>query len=110
MTNNSKLWLTCFGYAALVVIVVPLSYVIDGFVLSKLWAWLIVPVFGVPELSIFSAIALAVVVGYLFPRSATKSEDDKNKSDIERWGVAVGTFFMRPTVALLIGWILKGML
>lgn len=54
---------------ALVVIyaaaVVPLTAILQGWVLSKLWAWFIVSTFSLPQLGIGTAIGLSLVVRYL---------------------------------------------
>jgi high-affinity Fe2+/Pb2+ permease len=67
-----------------------------GFALSILWGWFIVPVFGLPALSIPFAIGLSLVVGFL-----TDHVDDKDGD----WSAAVYKAAIGPAVALLIGWI-----
>lgn len=69
-----------------------------GFVLSLLWAWFIVPLFGLPALSIPYAIGLSIVVGFL-SHQAGKVDDDQN------WGSAVTVAALYPALALLAGWI-----
>lgn len=70
-----------------------------GWVLTKLWAWFIVP-FGAPALSIPYAIGLALIVTYLTSRtSITKTaptEIDWTKAFVE---IVVG-----PLLTLLLGW------
>ena len=48
-----------------VLLVFPIYTVWYGFVLSRLWAWLIVPIFHVRGLSIAQSTALGIVVTFL---------------------------------------------
>lgn len=68
-----------------------------GYVLSILWAWFIVPTFGLPALSIPFAIGLALVVGFLTASNA-------KKKDFE-WLNAIGVLVLGPAMTLLMGWI-----
>ncbi len=67
-----------------------------AFVLMKLWAWFIVPLFGLPALNIPYAIGLALVMGMFFTTS--KKEEDKNF-----WATAIAN----PLIILFIGWIVQ---
>lgn len=70
----------------------------DGYVLSVLWGWFLVPAFGLPALSIPMAIGLSAVATLLTTHGAKPDED--------KWRV-----FLRPILGpaflLLIGWIAK---
>ena len=84
------------------IILTPLALIWRGWVLTKLWAWFVVPVFGLPALGIATAIGLSVVVGYLVYHM-----DDSVKVEREKWaafGYPVSVMFLHPAIALGIGW------
>lgn len=74
-----------------------------GWVLSLLWRWLFVPIFGLPALSVWQAIGVSVVVG-VFQMRGPKDDDD---SILE--GVPRSTIYSVLTyaVALASGWIVS---
>ena len=87
---------------------IPLSSILNGWVLTKLWAWFIVPTFDAPMLGIAPAIGLSVIVGYLTQHASKSSdEDDKYRSTGEKLAKAVFTAIFNPLVYLLIGWIVS---
>lgn len=67
----------------LLIALVPLT-LLSGLVLTDLWAWFIVPTFGLDPLSLPAAIGLSIIVGYL---TANQAPD----SDKEPWAVAIET-------------------
>lgn len=73
--------------------------VLNGWVLSILWGWFIVPTFAAPALSIPAAMGIAIAVGYM--TSSTRGKDDREKWD------KIATPFVHPIVALGVGWIVK---
>ena len=55
-------------------VAVLISILFRGYCLSLLWAWLIVPVFHLPKLSIAAALGLCVIVNFLLsPKRAEES-------------------------------------
>ena len=79
----------------------------SGYVLTILWAWFVVPTFGLPPLALAPAIGLAVVVSYLthqyHPKPA-KPDDDGKWDETAR---VIAHMVFRPAIALLVGWIVK---
>jgi len=53
------------GYIFTTILLWVYGYVLHGWVLTKLWAWFIVPTFALPALSLPAAIGVSVVVGFL---------------------------------------------
>jgi uncharacterized membrane protein len=51
--------------------------VVRGWVLCWLWLWFIVPVFGLPHLSIVQAIGFSLVVNFLTASLSEMKEEDK---------------------------------
>jgi hypothetical protein len=84
----------------------PFAYLLDGWVLSKLWGWYIAPL-GLPSLTIPMAIGVAIVVGYLTSGISTKPcKDNRSKEEkIEDSLTATAAVFAKPFLALGVGWI-----
>ena len=98
---------SCLG-ALLVVMMLPVmlvvGYALKGFVLSTLWGWFMVPLFGLPSLGLIPAIGVAMVVSFLtfhYVREPAVPEDKKWESAIASFGFAV----LYPLFTLFIGWI-----
>lgn len=79
-----------------------LTAILNGWVLSILWGWFAVPTFGLPALSIPSAIGVALVVSYL----TYQYIPDRN-SDEDSAGRSISFIIARPFIALFIGWIVQ---
>lgn len=92
------------GLSVLVAGAVALVVVLDGFVLSCLWAWFVVPYFGVKTLSVPLAVGLMLVVRKIWSRYEPRSPDTRTKS--EKWASAL-TLIVNPLWALLIGWVAR---
>jgi len=86
------------------------SYLINGYVLSTLWFWFIVPTFGLPALSIPAAIGICMIVAYLTNHSIlNKSEDTKTKKEQTAYLLKVCLYFtVYPALVLGIGSIVQG--
>lgn len=73
-----------------------------GYVFSVLWKWFIVPIFGLPLLSIPVAIGIALVASFLaYQYHYVKDE----RSESEKLFGAMGIMMFYPALVLLIGWI-----
>ena len=77
----------------------------NGYVLTFLWGWFVVPTFGMPALQLAPAIGLAVVVGYLTHQYMPKVT--KEGSSLDQMGRAFMHMALKPAMALLVGWIVK---
>ena len=95
------------GIVILVVVgiggVIVLSALVNGWTLSILWKWFMVPVFGLPMLSIPQAIGIAMVIGYLTFQNNDAQE--KERSTTERVIFWVALIVLRPLITLAFGWI-----
>lgn len=83
------------AFVGLLAVVVGLTC-LRAFVLLKLWTWFVMPLFGLPALTIPYAIGLSLVVSLFFHSTAKK--EDKNF-----WVSAITS----PLIALFIGWIVQ---
>lgn len=81
-----------------------LSTVLNGYVLTNLWNWFVVDTFNAPSLALSEAIGVVLVVSFLTRDDAAHSENDKDISNavIKASALAV----TRPILALLMGWII----
>ncbi len=87
------------GVALLLLALLPLSVIMQGLVLSRLWAWFIAPVFELPYLTIPVAIGLAMTVRFITNQTTPKRDDDDTVTTFIVFAVVY------PLMALLMGWI-----
>lgn len=73
---------------------IALAALVRGWVLSKLWAWFAVPIFGLPHINVGEAIAVSMVVGYLTA--------ELNPNESKTTAGAFGSIFVSPLVTLAI--------
>lgn len=72
----------------------------EGYALTILWGWFIVPAFGLPQLSIPFAMGVALVVGLM-----TTTRLGNEATDPDKGYAPFVTMLLRPAMVLLIGWI-----
>ena len=82
-----------------VFVLIPVLLIWKGFALSVLWGWFVAPLFGLPLLSIPSAIGICIVVGLIRYRY--------DASDHEKSFKPLGMQFASPAASLGVGWIIK---
>lgn len=70
----------------------------SGYVLSLLWAWLLVPTLGVPDLSVPGAIGLALIVNLLLANKAQL---------VGSTALQVGVVTLGPAIALGVGAVVR---
>ena len=93
-----------FGKFTTLMLAMLISPIINGFVITKLWLWFIVPTFGANPLRIVEAIGLMFLINYIKPKREEKI--DKNKF----WGkFATNMIYLilMAGLALLSGWIVQ---
>jgi len=69
------------GIVALLIIAVLFYGTIHAYVACKIWVWLIVPIFHLPELTFAQAWAVALVAAYFQPLQESKSLQGLSTSD-----------------------------
>lgn len=83
------------------------SSVFNGYALSVLWGWFVVPTFGAPALDIVPAIGFAIMVSYL----TYQTHDYEVKKG---WGLGETVVYIiiilldiiaKPSIALVFGWV-----
>lgn len=92
------------GFAALIIAIV-WAGAWAGLTLSVLWGWFVVPLFGVPALSVAQAYGLGLVVR---AASGLKDPDSKDKGG---FGLAIARMVLLPPficgLFLLFGWVAR---
>ena len=91
-----------FGVLFTVFFATALGVIVNGYVLSILWSWFIIP-FGLPQLSIAHAIGVGMVMSFLTYQHQTSTEADKEKAGIN----LVVVLIIRPLAILGVGYIVK---
>jgi hypothetical protein len=74
-----------------------LSIAWAAYVLSILWGWFAVPLFGLRALSVPEALGVALIVGAMARPYVPSREGDT--------GERIAMVFLKPALALLIGWV-----
>ena len=91
-----KAIITLIGRVGLILIAALPIYILNGFVITKLWAWFIVP-FGLQQIPMAPAIGVALLVSLL-----TRQYVPNNENKILEPLVLA---FLYPLITLLFGWI-----
>lgn len=81
------------GAAAIVLALASVPW--SAWVLTVLWGWFVVPVFGLPPVTLWQAAGLSVLVGHF-----TASQQSKHPL----WR-QVGTAWAAPAATLTLGWL-----
>jgi hypothetical protein len=94
------------GYITATIITMIYAAMLNGWALSLLWAWFIIPTFELPKLSIPAAIGLSMVVAYLTYQVRNNKDEEKEKywESLVRGGLTTTT---KALFALLFGAVVK---
>lgn len=110
MKRNSDLdGVGCFGLIVFTLLAVVVGTIANGWALSTLWGWFIVPLFGLPALSIPYALGISTIAGFLLPANNTSKSDNKSNGDKELstlFAELIALVVLRPAFAVLMGWII----
>lgn len=102
--ENWTTGLACVGLLISVPTVIVLSALVNGWALSVMWGWFVVPLFHLPAMSIVYAIGFSLVVGMFKPNT---SSHDTRKKDTRELVTAVIAEILSPVLVVGIGWIVK---
>lgn len=72
---------------------------VNGFVLSVMWGWFVVPVFHVPELGLWQVVGLAMVLQLFAGQTSVAREKTEDA------GKAFMNVFLLPFLILGLGWL-----
>lgn len=103
MDKEGKSIFTCLGAILYVVGFAVAEILVNGWVISILWGWFIVPVFKIPTLNILQAYGLALVVGILTKQDIDVKSPERSITETIIRGIGVAV--LRPLFTLGFGWI-----
>lgn len=86
-------------------LMIPFSAILNGWALSKLWAWFFMPTLGLPALSIPQAIGVACVVTYLTYQHPNATSAEKPFQKVLLGAILISVF--RPAFAVAFGWVVQ---
>lgn len=88
-----------------VLCVAAVSMALRGYVLTVLWAWFVIPAFGLPALALAPAIGLTMIVSFLTHQSdaVKEPEGDATKCISKAFAYAL----VLPALVLCTGWVVK---
>ena len=93
--------LTVLGGIVGFVVLMVLSSIFNGYALSVLWGWFVVPTLSAPALSLVPAIGISIVVSYLTYQHHNYVEKEQSFGTQVLYGTI--TAIIRPSLALLFG-------
>ena len=94
------------GGFALLMFMIVFGAIMNGYVVSVLWGWFIVPTFDAPTLNIPSAIGIALVVRVLTHQQQAQKEVDEDKSFAHLLIMAFLLILIQALLTLLAGYII----
>jgi len=100
MSDDNKLMaglLIVFGAIAGLPILFFVTALTNGWVLVKLWAWFIVPVFNLPVLGLWQAIGVSFIVSHMTHQYV---------KDNSKFGETLAFAIANPIFALFFGWLI----
>lgn len=77
--------------------------IIYGYVLTKLWAWLVIPIFNAEPISLIAAMTIALIAGML-QHPYTGRHEKENEGSVEKIWYLIA-MLSRPWLYLLFGYI-----
>ena len=93
------------GAVGAAVALIALAAILNGYALSVLWSWFMVPTFHLPPLGIVPAMGMAMVVSFLtYHYDEDKAKEQASQS--ERIGKVCMSIILRPVMALILGWVI----
>jgi len=88
------------GGFALLAAIIAFSAIVNGWVLTHLWHWFMVPIFGLHDLTIAPAIGLGLIVSFLTNKGRIAKKDSRETD----WGATIG-YLLSPFVVLFFGYV-----
>jgi len=96
---------TTIGLFLILVLACGLGIILNGWVLAKLWAWFLVPVFSLPGLSIPVAIGIALIISHLTHQiNIGDFEAEQKKGMRYQVGKGIGLSIFKPLIVLGFGY------
>lgn len=99
-----------FGFLCVVCSIV--GFFLSNFILTELWAWFVVPVFSVPQISMVQCMGLVLLTGYVLRSNLMINGSDSLKAKFEGkspskiFGIVFGYAILSPLLAWFIGYVI----
>jgi hypothetical protein len=98
----------CLLLSIAVLALIVVGVVVNGYVISTLWAWFVMPLSkSIPALSVWWAAGLGLIPTWFLGPLYTSDVVTENTSWKEVGGIFVSLWVFRPILALTAGWILS---
>ena len=94
-----------FAGMTVAIVAIAVSCVMKAFVITKLWAWFVLPFSSIPVPSMAMALGLSLFANYMTGISSTPS--DKDKTLLEKSCSSLANSIFIPLIVLLIGFIVS---
>ena len=85
-------------------ILIPLGTICNGYALTKLWGWFVVPTFGLPRLSIAAACGLSLIATHLTHQQGYCKDE---RSTAQKRLDLICFTVITPFMVIFIGWIIN---
>jgi hypothetical protein len=94
-----------FGMIAAIVVVRSVPY---GWAIKTLWGWFVVPAFGIPDITLPTAIGITFLLSVLLPRAGDEYASEKRKEEGRYAVIAnmIAHLFLTPLIAVGLGKVL----
>lgn len=93
MTDEEWAGVSIFLFGIVCLVVIPIVFLLYGWVLDNLWAWFIEPL-GAPDISLVHAGMLAMIIGWL-TENTTDASNKKKTAQV----------LLSPFIMLVLGWV-----
>jgi len=103
MKDDTTKGLACIGVGFLGIFGIVVGTLFNGWSLTMLWNWFIVPLFDLPAMSIVYAIGISVLIGALSRPPEVDSSKKKETSDLI--ASVLTNALLRPLFSVFFGWI-----
>ena len=92
-----------------IVVAATVATLMNGWALSVLWGWFIVPLFALPALPILYAIGISFIASLLY-RNVLNTEKKKGEDTSTLIGKMIGQIIGIPLFAVFLGWIVHSLI
>lgn len=82
-----------------------LAQIVNGWILTLLWGWFVVPVFHAPEIGLVPAIGILLLLEFVAPPVQEKTFSDDEEANLELLAHMLTVAFVKADYALVVGFI-----
>ena len=102
--KDENVWFTCLGLILFAIISIVVGTLMNGWAVSVLWGWFVVPIFSVEPLSVLQACGLALVASILTHQTKETNKESKSTSALVVEVLAVSV--LSPLFIVFFGWLI----